>query len=86
MSQSEPAEAAGDAPAGRDLIEQIRAADRAADAPLNVESRQVISNGGTPYVNLTNYGVRTLGITAGEQVRVATFRDALVVYREGALE
>lgn len=51
------------------------------DLALDSDKRKVTSNDGTPYINPTSYGTRTLSIEVGDEVEVSTFPDALVIWR-----
>jgi hypothetical protein len=50
------------------------------DLALDSDSRKVTSNDGTPYINPTEYGSRTLSIEVGDWVEVSTFPDAIVIW------
>lgn len=50
------------------------------DLALDTDSRKVCSNDGTPYINPTDYGTRTLSIEVGDRVEVSTFPDAIVIW------
>lgn len=49
-------------------------------AALNTETRKVRTNGSSSVgCNLTTYGRKTLDLTVGDTVTVATFADCLVI-------
>lgn len=50
------------------------------DLALDSEQRKVCSNDGTPYINPTAYGQRTLSIEVGDSVEVSTFPDCIVIW------
>ena len=51
------------------------------DLALESEKRKVCSNDGTPYINPTAYGQRTLSLEVGDKVEVSTFPDCIVIWR-----
>jgi len=50
--------------------------------PLNRETRTVQDLNGGKYVNPSNYGVMTLGLSEGDEVVVETHPDRIVIRTE----
>ena len=60
-------------------IREKRLEERKQGEPLNTERRKVQDYGGCLYINLTAYGVQTLGIDTRDKVVVESYPDRVVV-------
>lgn len=70
-------------PGAKNPIRAQRLEDTDMDTPLNSETRRSQLYSRAVYINITDYAARTLDIEAGDDLKVETYRDRIVVRPEG---